>query len=454
MSSTAMNLLIAILLLAANAFFVAAEFALVKSRGFRVKALVEQRRTGARLVQVMMKDVEAYLACCQLGVTMASLGLGWVGEPTVAALLEPVLQPLGMTPSAVHFTSFIAGFLIFSSLHIVIGEQVPKTFAIRQPEPVSLWIAYPLHATYIVFYPLNWLLNNAARGLLRLLGVKEANQHEVLTGTEIEGLVGESAEHGKIESGEAEYIQNVFRFGDLAVSDVMVHRTAMVMVNADLPAEELVGAVLATEYTRIPLWREKPENIVGVLHAKDLLRAIRLAEGDISKVDALAIALPPWFVPEMRPISEQLKAFRRRKTHFALVVDEYGEVEGLVTLEDILEEIVGDISDEHDEPVAGVRPQPDGSVVVDGSVPIRDLNRAMDWELPDEEATTIAGLVIHEARLIPDRGQIFTFHGFRFRVLRRERNRITALRIYPLSRDSENDAAAPARRRAGTAFSL
>ena len=216
---------------------------------------------------------------------------------------------------------------------------------------------------------------------------------------------------------------------ELQVSDVMVHRTEMVMINADLPPEELVREVLATEYTRIPLWRDKPENIIGVLHAKDLLRAIRAAEGDTAKIDVSTIALPPWFVPEMRPLSEQLKAFRRRKTHFALVVDEYGEVEGMVTLEDILEEIVGDISDEHDVVVAGVRAQPDGSVVVDGSVPIRDLNRAMDWHLPDEEATTVAGLVIHEARSIPERGQSFTFHGFRFRVLRRERNRITALRI-------------------------
>jgi len=450
MNPTALNLLIAILLLAANAFYVAAEFALVKSRGFRIKAMVEQRRFGADLVQLILNDIEAYLACCQLGITMASLGLGWVGEPTVAALLEPVLIPLGLSQSALHFTSFLTGFLVFSSLHIIIGEQVPKTFAIRRPERVSLWIAYPLRVSYIVFYPLNWLLNNAARGLLRLLGVQETSQHEVLTGTEIEGLVGESAEHGKIASGEAEYIQNVFRFGDLAVSDVMVHRTAMVMVSADLPSEELVGAVLASEYTRIPLWRDKPENIIGVLHAKDLLRAIRVVDGDLSKINASAIALPPWFVPEMRPISEQLKAFRRRKTHFALVVDEYGEVEGLVTLEDILEEIVGDISDEHDVVVAGVRLQSDGSVVVDGGVPIRDLNRAMDWKLPDEEATTIAGLVIHEARSIPDRGQIFTFHGFRFRVLRRERNRITALRIFPLPPMAEE----PMPRRAGRAFSF
>ena len=175
-----------------------------------------------------------------------------------------------------------------------------------------------------------------------------------------------SAEHGKMEEGEAEYIQNVFRFGDLEVSDVMVHRTEMVTVNADDPPEEIVSAVLKAEFTRIPLWRDKPENIVGILHAKDLLRALKRAEGDLAQVDVMAIALPPWFVPDIRPLSEQLKAFRRRKTHFALVVDEYGEVKGLVTLEDILEEIVGDISDEHDIPVPGVRPQPDGSVNVDG----------------------------------------------------------------------------------------
>ncbi|MGB3446501.1 MAG: hemolysin family protein [Xanthobacteraceae bacterium] len=449
MSSIATQILVALLLLAANAFFVSAEFALVKSRGYRVKAMVERRQFGARLVRDIMGNIEAYLACCQLGITMASLGLGWVGEPTVAALLEPVLRPLGMPDKALHFTSFLTGFLVFSSLHIVIGEQVPKTLAIRQPEPVSQWIAYPLYASYLLFYPLNWLLNSASRAILRALRVREVSHHEVLTGAEIEGLVGESAEHGGIESGEAEYIQNVFRFGDLTVADVMVHRTAMVMVNADLPPEDLVREVLASEYTRIPLWRDKPENITGVLHAKDLLRAIRTSDGDTSRIDASAIALPPWFVPEMRPVSEQLKAFRRRKTHFALVVDEYGEVEGMVTLEDILEEIVGDISDEHDEAVAGVRVQPDGSVVVEGSVPIRDLNRAMDWHLPDEEATTVAGLVIHEARSIPERGQGFTFHGFRFRVLRRERNRITMLRIGPLPREAETPERRP---RAGTAF--
>ncbi|TAK47466.1 MAG: HlyC/CorC family transporter [Xanthobacteraceae bacterium] len=441
MSSTTVNVLLAGFLLGANAFYVAAEFALVRSRGFRVKAMAKKNLFGARLILKMMSNIEPYLACCQLGITMASLGLGWVGEPTVSALIEPSLLPLGMPPAAVQFTAFITGFLVFSSLHIVLGEQVPKTLAIREPVPVSQWVAYPLYASYVLFYPLNWLLNSASSGVLRLLGVRGSAQQEILTGVEIEGLVEESAQHGKIEVGEAEYIQNVFRIGDLAVSDIMVHRTEMVTINVDDEPEVIVREMLEAEYTRIPLWRDKPENIVGVMHVKDLVRAIRTADGDLSKVNMMAIALKPWFVPEMRPLSEQLKAFRRRKTHFALVVDEYGEVQGLVTLEDILEEIVGDISDEHDVVVEGVHRQPDNSVVVDGSVPIRDLNRALDWRLPDEEATTIAGLVIHEARSIPEPGQSFTFHGFRFRVLRRERNRITVLRITPLGRVGERGAA-------------
>jgi len=221
---------------------------------------------------------------------------------------------------------------------------------------------------------------------------------------------------------------------DLIVSDVMIHRTEMITVCADDPSEDVVKAVLESDVTRIPLWSGKPENIVGILHVKDLLRALKAARDDLAKIDVKAIARAPWFVPDIRPLSEQLKAFRRRKTPFALVVDEYGEVQGLVTLEDILEEIVGDITDEHDVAVPGVRPQPDGAVNVDGGVPIRDLNRVMEWELPDAEATTVADLVIHEARTIPDPGQSFTFHGFRFNVLRRERNRITALRITPLAK--------------------
>ena len=273
------------------------------------------------------------------------------------------------------------------------------------------------------------------RSILRMLGIRIGEEESDPVGARGTARhVDLMHREGSVEKLDRDMMGGLLDLRDLTVSDVMVHRTEMMTVNADDPPEEIVNAVLKAEFTRIPLWRGTPENIVGILHAKDLLRALKNADGDLSQIDIMAIALPPWFVPDIRPLSEQLKAFRRRKTHFALVVDEYGEVEGLVTLEDILEEIVGDISDEHDIPVPGVRPQPDGSVNVDGAVPIRDLNRAMDWNLPDAEATTIAGLVIHEARSIPDVGQSFTFHGFRFSVLRKERNRITALRITPLIR--------------------
>ena len=283
-----------------------------------------------------------------------------------------------------------------------------------------------------VLTAIEWLV----RQILRLVGIarRRGPVDPVRRTRRLRGTVDLLHREGSVEKLDRDMMGGLLDLRDLTVSDVMVHRTEMMTVNADDPPEEIVNAVLKAGFTRIPLWRDKPENIVGILHAKDLLRALKTAEGDLAQIDVMAIALPPWFVPDIRPLSEQLKAFRRRKTHFALVVDEYGEVEGLVTLEDILEEIVGDISDEHDTPVPGVRPQPDGSVNVDGSVPIRDLNRAMDWNLPDAEATTIAGLVIHEARSIPDVGQSFTFHGFRFSVMRKQRNRITALRITPLVR--------------------
>ena len=250
---------------------------------------------------------------------------------------------------------------------------------------------------------------------------------------ELRGQVALLHREGGVAKVERDMLGGLLDLEELTVSDVMVHRTKMRTINADLSSEEIVREVLSSPYTRMPLWRDSQENIIGVLHAKDLLRALDAVGGDAGRLKVEAIALESWYVPDTTSLKDQLKAFLSKKTHFALVVDEYGEVQGLVTLEDILEEIVGDIKDEHDLSVQGVRPQPNGSVNVDGSVPIRDLNRAMDWNLPDEEATTIAGLVIHKAQTIPDTGQIFTFDNFRFQVLRKSRNRIMALRITPLS---------------------
>jgi Mg2+/Co2+ transporter CorB len=271
--------------------------------------------------------------------------------------------------------------------------------------------------------------------MLRGLGMPVGRLQSILSPSEeLRGAVDLMHRAGVVEKLDRDMMGGLLDLRELTVSDVMIHRTKMVMLDADEPPRELIDAVLAAGVTRIPLWRNSPENVIGVLNAKEVWRALHAVHGDTTKIDISSLAKPPWFVPDTTDVAEQLKAFRHRKTPFALVVDEYGELEGLVTLEDIIEEIVGDISDEHDIAVPGVRPLPDGSVNVDGGVPIRDLNRAMDWRIPDDEATTIAGIVIHEARSIPEPGQSFTFHGFRFQVLRKTRNRITALRVAPLSR--------------------
>src|SRR5882724_9009379 len=320
-------------------------------------------------------------------------------------------------------------------LVVVLAEVLPKTVAINDADRVALLVAKPIDWVVRLLGPVLTAIETLVRAILRLTGWNVDENKPVLSAREeLRGAVDLLHQEGSVEKLDRDMFGGLLDLRDLTVSDVMIHRTEMITVNTDDPPEDVVKAVLAASVTRVPLWRETPDNIIGILHAKDLLRAIQAVDGDLSKIDVAAIALPPWFVPDIRPLSEQLKAFRRRKTHFALVVDEYGEVMGIVTLEDILEEIVGDITDEHDISVSGCKPQPDGSVVVDGAVPIRDLNRLMEWSLPDEEATTIAGLVIHEARAIPEAGQSFTFHGFRFRVLKKERNRITALHVTPLSR--------------------
>ena len=404
-----------------SAFFAGSETALTASSRASMHRLEKQGNRLAALVNRLLASRERLIGALLLGnnaVNIASSALAtgvllnWFGE-------------LGVIYATVVMTILI----------VIFAEVLPKTAAFNSPDRLALWVARPIDWTVRLLAPVligvEWLVKR----MLRLLGMKVGESESILLPhEELRGAVDLLHREGGVERLDRDMFSGLLDLRDLTVSDVMVHRTEMITVCAEDPPEQVVKTVLESEVTRVPLWRGKPENIVGILHAKDLLRAIQAADGDLAKVDVAAIARPPWFVPEIRPLSEQLKAFRRRKTPFALVVDEYGEVMGLVTLEDILEEIVGDITDEHDIAVPGVRPQPDGSVNVDGGVPIRDLNRAMEWSLPDDEATTVAGLVIHEARSIPEPGQTFTFHGFRFRVLRRHRNRITALRITPLAR--------------------
>jgi Mg2+/Co2+ transporter CorB len=404
-----------------SAFFAGSETALTASSRASMHRLEKQGNQRAALVNRLVEARERMIGALLFGnnavnIAASSLATGvlltWFGEVGV-----------------VYAT------IVMTVLIVVFAEVLPKTAAFNAPDRIALAVARPIDWAVRMLAPVLISVEWMVKWMLRLVGMKVGESESILTPhEELRGAVDLLHREGGVERLDRDMLSGLLDLRDLTVSDVMIHRTEMITVCADDPAEEVVKTALAAEVTRIPLWKERPENIIGILHAKDLLRAIQAADGDLAKIDVTKIARPPWFVPDVRPLSEQLKAFRRRRTPFALVVDEYGEVMGLVTLEDILEEIVGDITDEHDIAVPGVRPQPDGSVNVDGGVPIRDLNRAMEWSLPDDEATTVAGLVIHEARSIPEPGQTFTFYGFRFRVLRRERNRITALRITPLQR--------------------
>jgi len=414
-------LIIIIVCLLLSAFFAGCETALTASSRARMLWLEKQGDRRAAIVNRLLQSRERLLGALLLGNNAVNIA----ASSLATGLLLAWLGDVGVVYATVVMTVLV----------VVFCEVLPKTAAINAPDRIAVLVAEPLSWVVRLFAPILMAIEALVRRILALVGIRVGEGQPILSAhEELRGAVDLLHREGGVEKQDRDMMGGVLDLRELEVSDVMIHRTEMISVNAGDRAEDIVQAVLAAPVTRVPLWRDSPENIVGVLHAKDLLRVVQAAHGDLSTVDILSIAAPPWFVPDTTPLAEQLKAFRRRKTPFALVVDEYGEVKGLVTLEDILEEIVGDIEDEHDVAVPGVRPQLDGSVNVDGGVPIRDLNRAMDWNLPDQEATTIAGLVIHEARSIPEPGQSFTFHGFRFQVLRRERNRITALKITPLGR--------------------
>jgi Mg2+/Co2+ transporter CorB len=408
-----------LLCVALSAFFSASETALTAASRARMHTLEKNGDRRAALVNRLLASRERLIGTTLLGNTLVNIG--------ASALTTSILVALAGARGALYATG------LMTVLLLVFAEVMPKTVAINYPDRTSLLVARVISFFVAIFGPVLIGVEVLVRGFLKVVGIDTSRRQSILSGhEELKSAVDLLHREGGVGRSDRDMFGGLLDLRDLEVSDVMVHRTKMLALNADLPSQDLIGEVVAAPYSRLPLWRGQPENIVGVLHAKDLLRALDAAGGEVKDFKVERIALQPWFVPETTPVQDQLQAFLKRKTHFALVVDEYGVVMGLVTLEDILEEIVGDIADEHDLIVQGVRLMSDGSAIVEGSVPIRDLNRAMAWDLPDEEATTIAGLVINEARAIPEPGQVFSFHNFRFEVLRKTRNRITSLKIMPV----------------------
>jgi len=329
-------------------------------------------------------------------------------------------------------------------LVLIFSEVLPKTYAIENANRMALAVAPSIRVVVAVLAPVTKTIQIIVNGVLRLVGVDlDATDNEAKI-EELRGAIDlHDGENLDTVNQERAMLRSVLDLNEVRVDEIMTHRKSVVAVDADHPTEEIVDEVLASPYTRIPLWRENPDNVIGILHAKELLRAIRAHKGKLNDLKIEELAAQPWFIPETTTLLDQLQAFRNRHEHFSLVIDEYGVLLGVVTLEDILEEIVGDISDEHDLNVEGVQIQPDGSYLVDGTVTIRDLNREFGWPLPDEEASTIAGLILHESRRIPEVGQIFSYYGFRMEITERLRNQITLVRVTPLGNPEKTEPTGP-----------
>ncbi|HZG29358.1 MAG TPA: HlyC/CorC family transporter [Ensifer sp.] len=405
-----------------SGFFSGSETALTATSKSRMHTLGNNGEMRAGIVTHLIERRDRLIGALLIGNTIVNILAG-------SLMTSLFLDVFGASGVAIAT-------LVTSAIVVVFSEVLPKSWAIAGPDRFALAVAPVVRLFVLVVGPISAAINWLVRGIMALFGVKLSSEVSMLSAhEELRGAVDYLHKEGSVVKADRDRLGGVLDLGELEVSDIMVHRVAMRAINADDPPDVNVRIILDSPYTRMPIWRGSTDNIIGVLHAKDLLRAMADVDADTSKIEIVKLAQKPWFVPDTTNLKDQLNAFLRRKGHFAIVVDEYGEVQGLVTLEDILEEIVGDISDEYDLDMQGVRQEADGSMVVDGSVPIRDLNRALDWDLPDEEATTIAGLVIHESKSIPDERQAFTFYGKRFIVMKRERNRITKLRIRPAAED-------------------
>ncbi len=413
-----------VMLLLLSAFFSGSETALTAASRARIHQLARNGSARAGVVQKLVASKERLIGAILLGNNLVNI----LASSLATSVLIAVFGDNGV----------IFATLIMTMAVVIFSEVLPKTWAINQPDEFSLKVAPFIRPVVIILAPITAIVQWLVRSLLNLIGVKTDASRGLSGREEIRDTVDLLHAEGEVIKGDRDMLGGILDLSELEVSEIMVHRTAMLTLDSSLPRREIIHAILNSPFTRLPMHDGNPDEITGVVHARDVLRELIRLGGNLEKLDVVKIARKPWFVPETTSAQSQLNAFLKKKSHFSLVVDEYGQVQGVVTLEDILEEIVGDIADEHDIEMEGISKESDGSYLVDGSLPIRDLNRALNWNLPDEEATTIAGLVIHEAKTIPEQGRQFTFHGLRIKIIRKNQNRLTRLRVIPVRNPKES----------------
>lgn len=426
-----LRLIAVFLLVLANGFFVAAEFSLVSVRKTRIYELVSQGNPSAKSVARAIEDPDSVIAATQLGITLSSLGLGWIGEPALSHLLEPVvaLFPAAVQSGISHGISAALAFALITFLHVVVGELAPKSIALQTPETTSLAVALPTLWAERVFKPAIWLLNGAGNGLLRLVGVDPASGHELVHSVEeLKMIVSASAEGGVVEGEEEEILYAVFEFGDTLVRQVMVPRTEVVALPAESSLEEVMDLVGEQPFTKLPVFENRMDQVIGIVHVKDVLQALRQNnQADLKARDIMREAI---FVPEAARVISLLNLFRNRRQHIAIVLDEYGGTAGVVTLEDLLEEIVGEVSDPFDDEPE-IQSLADGSSLVDGLTLIEEVNEHFDLTLEDPDYDTIAGYVLGRLGRLAKVGDTIRIDGTRLRVEAMDGKRIARVSLIP-----------------------
>lgn len=401
---TSFGIIAALALIALNGFFVAAEFALVRVRDTRVQQLEEEGDPKAPGLRDALRDMDAYLSVCQVGITMASLALGWVGEPVVAALIRPIFEAVGLTNERlIEIIAVVLGFSLITYAHLVFGEQAPKYFSIQKAEGVALRISRPLKLSMIALRPVIWLVNTSTNFVLRPWGIRLGKDMDVHSEEELRLMITSSVASGELEPEERDYLNNVFDFGDTVAREIMVPRPDIEALSKDTPLEELAEAAAFGRFTRYPVYEEDLDHVLGSVHVKDLFRAAGEQPEEFGIRPLIRECI---VVPENKPIEQLLKEFQGRKLQMAIVIDEWGSVEGLITIEDVLEELVGEIQDEFDRDEATIEQLGDGIYAIDGRIPIDDVNERFGLNLQDEDFETIGGYVLGALGRSPDAGDI------------------------------------------------
>ena len=428
------RILLALFLVILNGFFVAAEFSIVKVRYSQIQIKVQEGNPVAKQLELILKKLDAYLSATQLGITLSSLALGWIGEGVMHHFMDKflIMMNLSLDDTSVTTISLFFSFFIITILHIVFGELVPKSIAIRKSESTAMFIAYPLRGFTIVFQPFIWLMNSMSNGFLRMINIPPAEESDIHSSEELQLLVKQSADSGEIEEEDYEIIKNAFDFTDHSAKQIMVPRQNILSIDIEDPIEDIINVIVDSGYSRIPVYEGSIDNIIGVLYTKEIIREYIKRNGNLTNTDLRDLMREAFFVVGSKKISDLLKNFQQKKQHLAIVIDEFGGTEGIISLEDILEELVGEIQDEEDEEEKIVEEISENTFWVQATQPLEEINEYLPEKLPLSEEgdyNSLAGFILYQLGDIPEENQEFEMFDYHFKILRMQNKSVELVEL-------------------------